>query len=430
MTQLRFPEGFLWGAATSGHQIEGGQHNDWSEWEKRNAERLAKESAQETESDLWRKVNQREKDLRFAREAADPKNYISGAACDHWNRYEEDFDIMQSLHLNAYRFSVEWSRIEPEEGKFDEQAIEHYKAMIASLRRKNIEPLLTLWHWTLPIWVAEKGGIASRDFPKYFDRYAKKAAESFGDQVKLFITLNEFEVTATHCYLLAVFPPQERSIVKFLRSVACLISAHKTAYRTIRRVLPDAQVGVAKHQVSFEARRKTPLNLVLRNVSDYFWNRWFLNRIRNHQDFIGLNIYNRNVIDNGFMKNDTERLTDFGWEFYPEVIYKEAVNLKSYGKPIYVTESGVADITDILRQEFIPRTLVALHRAIEEGADVRGYFHWSLLDNFEWDKGFWPRFGLVHVDYATQHRTIRPSARLFAKIAETNALEIEKGDDH
>ena len=424
MPKLEFPEGFLWGAATSSHQVEGGQHNDWSEWEKQNAERLASESVAEMETDMWRGMNKREKDARFAAEASNPKNYLSGMACDQWNRYDEDFDILKHLHLNAYRFSLEWSRVEPEEGIFDEVAIRHYHEMIQFLRNRGIEPFVTLWHWTLPLWLAEKGGIASLDFPECFERYATKIAESFSKEIRFFITLNEPEVAASHAYLLAVFPPQEKSLMKFIHSVRMIISAHRRAYAAIKRIRPEAQIGIAKHQVAFEAKRNTLINSILKAVSDYDWNRWLLNRLRNTQDFIGLNVYNRNVIDNGFMKNDAERITDFGWEFYPEVIYHEAMDLKRYGKPVYVTESGVADITDIMRTEFIPRTLIAVHRAIEDGIDIRGYFYWSLLDNFEWDKGFWPRFGLVHVDFATQQRTIRDSARLYGRIAESNSLEI------
>jgi beta-glucosidase len=422
--KLEFPKDFFWGAATSSHQVEGGQHNDWSEWEKRNADRLATESVAEMKTDMWRGMNKREKDLRFIEQAADPKNYLSGIACDQWNRYESDFDILKELHLNAYRFSLEWSRIEPEEGRFDEAVIGHYHEMISALRNRDIEPFVTLWHWTLPLWLAEKGGIASSDFPGCFERYATKIAESFGKEIRFFITLNEPEVAASHCYLLAVFPPQERSLPKFFRSVRMIISAHNRAYAAIKRACPEALIGIAKHQVAFEAKRKTPINLILKAVSDYVWNRWLLNRLRDTQDFIGLNVYNRNVIDNGFMKNNAERITDFGWEFFPEVIYHEAMDLKRYGKPVYVTESGIADIADTMRAEFIPRTLAAVHHAIEDGIDIRGYFYWSLLDNFEWDKGFWPRFGLVHVDFATQKRTVRDSARLYAKIAETNSIEI------
>lgn len=418
MSTLQFPDGFLWGAATSAHQVEGGQHNDWSEWEKVNAGRLARESEQAFRSNPhWEK---------FRAEATDPANYLSGLACDHWRRYEEDFDILDELHLNAYRFSLEWSRIEPEEGKFDEKEIEHYRAVIASLKRRHIEPFVTLWHWTLPLWLAEQGGTTAKDFPKYFERYTEKVVSALGIDVRFWITLNEPEVQTAQAYLRGEWPPQKKNSGLFLRSIHRLIHAHQLAYTAIKKSFPDAQVGVAKHQVTFEMARPTLINRLLKCVADYGWNRYFLNRIRHHQDFIGLNHYNRNVINNGLNKNPNERQTDFGWEYYPQSLYHAVTELKKYGKPIYITENGIADASDRLRQEFIPRALAAVHRAIQDGADVRGYFYWSLLDNFEWDKGFWPRFGLVAVDYATQTRTIRPSARLYAEIARTNALEETK----
>jgi beta-glucosidase/6-phospho-beta-glucosidase/beta-galactosidase len=205
-----------------------------------------------------------------------------------------------------------------------------------------------------------------------------------------------------------------------------LIKAHKKSYEMIKRYFPEAQVGIAKHQVVFEIARPTVYNTVLQKIAHYCWNRWLLNRIRHHQDFIGLNHYNRNVIDGGFNRNPNKRVTDFGWEFYPESLHRAIVELKPYRKPIYITENGLADASDTLRKLFIPTAIEAVHRAIyANGADVRGYLYWSLLDNFELDKGFWLRFGLVRVDYATQKRTLRQSALDYAKVCESNALERE-----
>ncbi|MGB4833995.1 MAG: family 1 glycosylhydrolase, partial [Candidatus Moraniibacteriota bacterium] len=190
---MPFPKGFLWGAATAAHQVEGGQHNDWSEWEKQNANRLARESeASFRWNPHWKK---------FESEATDPANYISGEACDHWNRYEEDFDILKSLNLSAYRFSIEWSRIEPEMGKFDEAAIEHYRQMIQALRARGIEPFVTLWHWTLPLWLSKEGGIAAKNFPCYFEYFVEKMVLAFGNDVRFWVTLNEPDVVASHGYL-------------------------------------------------------------------------------------------------------------------------------------------------------------------------------------------------------------------------------------
>ncbi len=416
MRQPHFPDNFLWGAATASHQVEGNNTNDWSEWEKANAPRLTREAPSKfAHLPGWTE--------KFGAEASRPENYISGIACDHYHRYEEDFDIAKSLHHTAYRFSIEWSRVESEEGTWGEKEIEHYRDVVRSLRERNIEPFVTLWHWTLPLWLARQGGILAPNFPMYFARYAEKIAGALGNNVKFWITLNEPDVVTSHAYLKAAWPPQEKSLVKFLRANFALIKAHKQAYVILKKRLPDSEIGIAKHQISFELGKNTLVNRILKKIAHYFWNRWFLNRIKNHQDFIGLNHYNRNVINNGFYKNSNERLTDFGWEFYPESIYQALIELKPYKKPIYITENGLADRDDTLRKEFLMRALSSVHRAIQDGADVRGYLHWSLLDNFEWDKGFWPCFGLVAVDHTTLERKVRPSAEYYADICRNNAIE-------
>ena len=415
MPKLQFPDNFYWGAATAAHQVEGGNHNDWSEWEKQNADRLARESEQAFRwNPNWKKL---------AAAATDPKNYISGSACDHYSRFREDFDIAQSLHHSAHRFSIEWSRIEPEEGQFNEEAIEHYRTVIAALRERGLEPFVTLWHWTLPLWLAERGGTASQDFPRYFERYAAKIAGSLGSEIQFWITLNEPDVVSAHAYLKGEWPPQKKNPLTYLRGLHLLIRAHRLAYQAIKQHSPAAQIGIAKHQIAFQMARPTFINHFLKAIADWGWNSFFLNRIKNHQDFIGLNHYNRSVIDNGFRKNPNKTQTDFGWEYQPDSIYQALVELKPYNKPIYITENGIADASDELHQKFIPAALAAVHRAIADGADVRGYLYWSLLDNFEWDKGFWPRFGLVAIDYATQTRTVRPSALAYAEICKNNALE-------
>lgn len=415
MAKLEFPQGFFWGAATASHQVEGNTKNDWSEWEKKNADRLAREShIHFSHLPSW-KFSQKE--------AENPQNYISGNACDHYNHFREDFDIAQSLHHNAHRFSIEWSRIEPTEGQFDQEAIEHYRTVILALRERGIEPFVTLWHWTLPLWLAEKGGIAHTSFPEFFARYTETIVEALTSDVKFWITLNEPDVVASHAYMKGAWPPQKKSFLAYYRVLKNLIAAHKRAYHVIKKHDADAEIGIAKHQVAFQVSRPTLLNTLLKKIGHYLWNEWFLNHIRHHQDFIGLNHYNRNVIDNGFGKNPNEVKTDFGWEYFPASIYQALIELKSYGKPIYITENGIADASDKLRQKFIPTALKAIHQAISDGADVRGYFYWSLLDNFEWDKGFWLRFGLVEIDYATKKRTIRPSALAYAKVCEENTLE-------
>lgn len=411
----QFPKGFLWGAATASHQVEGHNHNDWSEWEKIHAPRLARESEKVFSwNPNWEK---------FRTEATDPENYISGSACDHYTRYGEDFDILKSLNLNTYRFSIEWSRIEPEEGVFNERELSHYRDMVSELRARDIEPFVTLWHWTLPLWLAKKGGVLAPDFPALFVRYSEQVVKVLGPEVKFWITLNEPDVVASHSYWKGTWPPMEKSWWRYYRALKQLIETHRQSYKTIKSLFPKAQVGIAKHNIWFEAAGNTWWNRLLKWIADQTWNFWLLDRIKDSQDFIGLNHYNHHRIAGWFNKNDNKLQTDFGWEYYPSSLYHAAIDLKRYERPIYITENGIADHDDDLRPRFIQEALTALHQAIQDGADVRGYLYWSLLDNFEWDKGYWLRFGLVAVDRTTQQRTIRESAKMYGEIAKRNALE-------
>lgn len=416
MPTLQFPKDFFWGAATSSHQVEGNIHNDWSQWEKKNAERLAAEAKSKFgHLPNWQDIE---------KQATDPKNYISGLACDHYHRYEQDFDMAESLGHNAHRFSIEWSRIEPSEGTFDEKEIEHYRQVIAALKARGMEPFVTLWHWTLPLWLSEKGGVEHKEFPKYFERYTEKIVKALGGDVTFWITLNEPDVATAHAYIKGTWPPQKKNIFLSIKVLYRLKHAHKQAYTVIKKYFPQAQVGIAKHQISFQIAHPTLINHFLKLITDWLWNQHFLNLIKNHQDFIGLNHYNRNVIDNGFYKQQNSVQTDIGWEYWPDSIYQALIELKPYKKPIYITENGLADTKDDLRKMFIRISLSAVHHALGEGVDVRGYLYWSLLDNFEWDKGFWPRFGLIAIDYATQERTLRPSAIAYAEICKDNLFEI------
>ena len=429
MPNLEFPKGFLWGAGTSSHQVEGNHHNEWSEWEKRSAERLAKEAREESWHDSWRGYGKRERNAEFAKEASDPNNYISGAACDHWNRYEEDFDILQELNLNTYRFSIEWSKVEPAEGAFDKEAIDHYKKVIASLRRRGIEPFVTLWHFWLPVWVAESGGALSPEFPDRFARYADRMAKEFGDSVTFYVTINEPDIYSSLSYLLGFWPPERKSVLLHFRALHHLKQAHKKAYSAIKAAAPKAQVGITKQFMHFVALRRTPWNLLGCRFADWWGNTSIVDALKGYQDFIGFNYYQKKVIGKDTRDPDEIEHTDIGWEYDPESIYDALIALKRYEIPIYITENGLADAYDRLRGQFITETLASIYKAISDGTDVRGYIHWSLLDNFELDKGFWPRFGLVHVDFATQKRTIRKSARLYAKIAGSNSFEIPENGD-
>jgi beta-glucosidase len=402
-TKISFPKDFLWGAATASHEVEGNNHNDWSEWEK----------------------SQKRIDyLRSERliEKYGLENFISNRACDHYNRFEEDFKIAKELGHNATRFSIEWSRIEPEEGKFNEKEIEHYKKVITTLKKIGIEPFVTIWHWPIPIWLRNKGGWQYSEIPDYFARYAEKIVNALGSDVKFWITLNEPEIYAGNSYLSGVWPPQKKNLISYLLVIHNLIKAHRKAYKIIKKLNQSAQIGIAKNNIYFEAYQNKLVNRVLKKIIDWRRNFYFLNRLKNYQDFIGLNHYFHNRINYGFNKNENEKLSDVGWELYPEAIYYVLVDLKRYNKPIYITENGLADAKDKQRSWFIFESLKNINRAINEGVNVKGYLHWSLVDNFEWDKGFWPRFGLLEIDYKTLERKVRPSAYFYRDICIANEI--------
>lgn len=401
----KFPDGFLWGASTSAHQIEGDNNNDWTEFEKRHADRLASDA----------------KKLKFffdkfAKQAEDPRNYISGLASGHRENFENDFYLASKIGLNSYRFSIEWSRIEPEKGKFDEEAVKYYKNIIRVLRTYRIEPFITLWHWTIPAWFAREGGFKNRKNIKYFLRFVKKIVTELKDDADYFITLNEPEIYSVHAYLMGSWPPCKKGIYGFVQVFNNLILAHQASYSIIKNINPDSRVGVAKNNIYFEMADGSFKNKTLKKAGDFFWNDYFLKKISKYQDFIGLNYYFRNRIDGWYNKNRNAKASDLGWDLCPEGIFNVLSDLGKYNKPIFVTENGLADADDRHRQWFIAETVKAMAKAIQKGVDLRGYFHWSLLDNFEWDKGFWPRFGLIEVDYKTQKRTLRDSALYYGEI--------------
>lgn len=407
-TRLIFnTKNFYWGAATSAHQVEGGNINDWSEWEKENSARLAKEALNKRYPDYV--LNDYPGPLRR-------ENYISGRACDHYNRFETDFNIAKSLGHNAHRLSIEWSRIEPEEGRFNEQEIEHYRQVFNALKMCGLEPFVTLWHFTNPLWIKNMGGWTNKKTIFHFTRYAERMAAEFQNEVKFWITINEPLVYAGNAYLQGVWPPQKKSLLRYMNVLSNLTSAHIKAYKSIKKINPKIQIGIAKNNIYFEGRG---VNAPLASLAGWWWNERFLDDIKDHQDFIGLNYYFHNKVRGlKFNQNDNKQTSDMGWEIYPEGIYNVLSNLAKYKKPIFITENGLADAKDTKRADFIKNVLKWVAKAVKEGVDVRGYFYWSLLDNFEWNKGFWPRFGLVEIDHKTLERKIRPSALSYKKLIE------------
>ncbi len=399
---LIFPKGFLWGASTSSHQVEGNTRNEWSEWE----------LSESRVRDLERRGLIRQYGL---------ETYVSGKACDHYNRFEKDFNLAKKLGHNAHRFSLEWSRVEPEKGVFDEREIKHYKQVVKTLKDLGIEPFVTLWHWTLPLWLVREGGWESKHAPHYFTRFVERMVSALGKDVAFWITINEPEIYASFSYLKGEWPPEKTNPLTFLKVIKNLIAGHKKAYEVIKRYSKEASVGIAKNNTYFEASHGWA-NKIVKQISDRFWNFWFLNAIQKHQDFIGLNYYFHSVIRNGFNKNKNKLVSDLGWELYPEGIYHCLKDLGKYERPIYITENGLADARDKHRSWFIKKTLFYIHKAIQEGSDVRGYLHWSLMDNFEWAHGFLPRFGLIEIDYKKQKRVPRPSAMLYQEIIKQNGI--------
>lgn len=419
---FKFPKGFLWGAATSAHQVEGGNRNDWTEWEKANAERLVKEA-----KNYWQKWQQEKFPEMFNLE-----NYISGRTCDNYDRYEEDFNIAKSLGHNAHRFSIEWSRIEPEEGKFNEKEIEHYRKIIHALRARGMEPFVTLWHWTNPIWIRDIGGWENKKTIEYFLRYVGKIADSYQD-INFWIPLNEPGSYVGMGYIQGAFPPQVKNLFRANKVFKNLMEAHKEAYSTLHKYKTNALVGISHYAVYMLPYKNFFWNRILVKILDYIKNWRFLNTIGNKYDFIGIQYYHTDIVNLKIgkgrwwfvdLKNTNNWTSDLNWWVYPEGIYHILRRAARYKKPIYITENGVADARDIHRKKFIKEHLRWIYKAIQENVSIRGYFHWSLLDNFEWDKGFWPRFGLVEVNYKTFERKLRSSAHVYAEIARSNSVLI------
>lgn len=392
---LKFPEGFLWGAATSAHQVEGNNiHNDWWKWEQKR-----------------------------------PPNFRSGQACDQYNRYEEDFDLAQSLNHNTHRLSIEWSRIEPKDGEFNLEAIEHYKSVLKALQARKMAVMLTLWHFTLPLWVAERGGWENSQTPALFERFVKKIVPEIGQYVDLWVTLNEPGVYIYETYIIRQWPNAKKSLLGLIKTFFNLTSAHKKAYKYLHSIYPAGKpVGIANNILSFEPfHRHSIIEQLTVSLNDFFVNHLFYTFTKNTHDFLGINYYLHIRFKHpGFTTQmmglqQTHDVSDLGWEIYPEGLFDVLSDL-SDDLPIYITECGIATTNDDRRNRFLVAYLEEVARAIRSGVNVRGFFYWSLLDNFEWFLGFDPRFGLIEVDYKTQKRHIRSSALTYAEIIAANGI--------
>ena len=409
MSNKSFPKDFLWGGSTAAHQVEGNTHNQWSEWERANAQRLAGAAAKRLS---WLPNNK-----EILPKATDPDNYISGNGVEHYSRYKEDFALLKKLHMNAYRFSIEWSRLEPVEGQWDEKEVEHYCQYLAEIRKLDIEPVLTLWHWTMPVWFTDKGGFEKRRNVRYFIRFVQKIAELYGKDVRYVMTLNEPNVYAMLSYLTGEWPPQKKNIFLGLKVYWNLVLAHREAYRILKQANPSLIVGVISQLSNNQPKKPHAwLDRTIARLAEYAWNCWYLDRIRGTTDIIGVNYYFTQYYHGFGAPNPKQPLNDLGWYMEPGGILPLLERLwKRYHVPLIITENGLADARDLRRQWWLRETIGAMEKALATGVDLRGYLHWSLIDNFEWAFGWWPKFGLIEVDRTTMRRTIRPSARWFAE---------------
>lgn len=406
--KYHFPKSFLWGASISTHQVEGGNHNQWSVWELENAQiRAAQARYEYGHLPIWDEVE---------KQASDPASYVSGMAADHFNRYEHDFALAKQLHLTAMRSGIEWSRVEPEEGQFDESALKHYQDYFMKMRAQGITPIITLWHWTMPVWFAQKGGFEKRANVKHFTRYVEKVCEVLSDQMDFVITINEPTVYAGYSYKQHKWPPQHDSYMQMHRVLINLASAHKRAYKVIKHHAPKARVGLAHNCAYFYAGDNSVISKMSAWAAHQMGNEYFIRLVKRKQDFLGLNYYFADEFHGTHIHNPNIKTNDLGWDMQPDKLQPLIEKLwNSFKLPIMITESGVADKNDVYRKWWIEESAKSLSRAMRNGVKMVGYIHWSLLDNFEWAEGFWPRFGLIEVNYKTQQRKVRESAKWYAR---------------
>lgn len=401
---LYFPPRFLWGTATSAHQVEGDNRgNDWWAWEQASAKRPH-----------------------------------SGRACDHYARSSSDVEQMHALGYTAYRFSIEWSRIEPQPGRWNHRAIDHYRDLIRLCHRRGIKPFVTLHHFTNPQWIAERGGWTRGATVAAYLRYVRYVVGALGDVVDFWMTFNEPLVYALQSYLVGVWPPGATSYWQTFRVYGHLVAAHRRAYREIHRLYRQRswhtpQVGFTANTVSLYAYKQHSLaSWLFIRVADFIWNHSFIALTgRRTHDFVALNYYFHYRLKRLHFKtlrffvqarDEHREMSEVGWEVYPQGIFDVLLDFRRYNVPVYITENGIATRHESKRTRYLVSYLKEIYHAIQAGVDVRGYFWWSLMDNFEWHRGFLPRFGLWQVNYRTQQRTIRPAGLVFSEIARHRSI--------
>ncbi len=388
-----FPPGFTWGTATAAHQIEGGNtNNDWWAFEHTPDSGCAESS---------------------------------GDACDSWHRWEEDADLVAGLGLDNYRFSVEWSRIEPAEGEISRATLAHYRRQCLGLRERGVDPVVTFHHFTTPTWLTLQGGWETGLAVERFGRFCSIVAEALGDVMTRACTLNEPNIVATMGWHAGMFPPGKTDVALSRRVGAHLADGHRVAVDAIRAAAPGVPVGLTLSMTDYQPAPggEEKLESIRHHAEDVFLD------ATEGDDFLGVQVYTRMLIgpDGWAGYEDGVPVLDMGYEFYPASLgncLRRAWGYTSGAVPLLVTENGIGTTDDEQRIDYVRQALAGVLNTIAEGVDVRGYTYWSLLDNFEWALGYRPCFGIVGVDRATFARTPKPSATWLASVAAANALDV------
>lgn len=388
---ITFPQGFLWGTATAAHQVEGGNWN----------------------SDWW----------EFEHRPGTPCVEPSGDACDSFWRYPEDIRLVRDLGFGSYRFSIEWARVEPEEGEFSRAALEHYRRMLACCREHDVLPVVTFHHFTTPRWLAARGGWEDPGIVDAFARFCERAVAHLGDLVGIGCTINEPNVVSICGYLIGIFPPGRNDLAAYARVNELLIAAHRRAYEVLKAGPGDFPVGQTVAMGDWWAPEGAEEKLAeVRQMHEG----QFLEASRG-DDFVGVQAYSRTRLGADGMPLGAEEgveVLDMGYEYWPdalEVSIRYAAEVAQV--PIIVTENGIGTTHDDQRVRYTTDALRGLARCLDDGIDVRGYFYWSLMDNFEWALGYQPQFGLVGVDRESYERRPKPSAAWLGAIARANRME-------
>jgi beta-glucosidase len=425
----RFPDNFLWGTATSSHQVEGeNTNNDWWDWEQQ-PERII-------------------------------KGHSSGKACDWWGgRWEEDFDRANDGGQNAHRMSIEWSRLEPSPGVWDEEAIAYYRQILQGAKDRGLTPIVTLHHFSNPMWLVEQGGWKNPEVVSYFEKYVRKVVSSLKDLVKIWVTINEPNVYAVYGYLEGLFPPGEKDLGATFVVIQHLVQAHAATYHAIHEISPNASVGLSHYYRGMEpAKKGSPLDRWVTGIRDRNFNELFPRAVHDGkirflgrrikvpeairtQDYFGLDYYSSELVafdpmnpkmifSRGFYPKDAV-LSGTGFIMdSPEGFWKALKYAHSFDLPIYVMENGVEDASDQMRPRYLAHHIRQLWAAVNFNWKVKGYFYWTLVDNFEWERGWTQQFGLWELDVETQERHKRLSADFYTDICKAKGLSSEMVDKY